>query len=133
MSNVEAPEKARAIVIGHANFSAGLISAVGQICGMGRRLAGLSIAGMTPQDIEGAIREQLAETGAHVVFTDLPAGSATIAARRIAKEDPSLVVVSGVNLAALLDFVFSSASSDSEAAESAALRGRASLNVIERT
>lgn len=133
MSDPNVAEKARAIVIGHANFSAGLISAVGQICGMGRRLAGLSIAGMTPEDIEQAIRAQLAESGARVVFTDLPAGSATIAARRIAKSDPTIVVVSSVNLAALLDFVFSAASSDAEAAESAAVRGRASLNVIERT
>jgi len=122
----------RAIVIGHGDFSAGLVSAVDQICGMAGKLVGLSMMGLTPEDIETAIRTELARTGARVIFTDLPAGSATIAARRIVKSDASVVLVSGVNLATLLDFVFNSAASPSEAARSAADRGKASLIVVER-
>ena len=125
--------KVRAIVIGHGDFSAGLVSAVDQICGMAGRLVGLSMMGLTPEDIETAIRAELARTGAHVIFTDLPAGSATLAARRIVKEDSSMVLVSGVNLATLLDFVFNTEVSPSEAARSAADRGKASLIVIERS
>jgi PTS system N-acetylgalactosamine-specific IIA component len=124
--------KPRAIVIGHGDFSAGLVSAVDQICGMAGKLVGLSMMGLTPEDIETAIRTELARTGARVIFTDLPAGSATIAARRIVKSDASVVLVSGVNLATLLDFVFNSAASPSEAARSAADRGKASLIVVER-
>jgi PTS system N-acetylgalactosamine-specific IIA component len=123
----------RAIVIGHGAFSAGLVSAVDQICGMAGKLVILSMTGLTPEDIESAIRSELARTGARVIFTDLPAGSATIAARRIVKEDSSVVLVSGVNLATLLDFVFNSAVSPSEAARSAAERGKASLIVVERS
>jgi PTS system N-acetylgalactosamine-specific IIA component len=123
----------RAIVIGHGAFSAGLVSAVDQICGMAGKLVILSMTGLTPEDIETAIRSELARTGARVIFTDLPAGSATIAARRIVKEDSSVVLVSGVNLATLLDFVFNSAVSPSEAARSAAERGKASLIVVERS
>jgi PTS system N-acetylgalactosamine-specific IIA component len=67
-----------------------------------------------------------------VIFTDLPAGSATMAARRVARDRPELVLVSGVNLATLLDFVCSSAGSPAEAARAAAERGRASLVVLER-
>src|SRR6059058_1502069 len=100
------PGKARAIVVGHGEFAAGLVSAVGQICGMADKLVVLSMMGMTPEDIERSIREQLVRTGAQVIFTDLPAGSATIAARRLVKDTPGLVLVSGVNLATLLDFVF---------------------------
>jgi PTS system N-acetylgalactosamine-specific IIA component len=135
MSNGEesAPPKVRAIVIGHGDFSAGLVSAVGQICGMGGRLVGLSMMGLTPEDIEAQIRAELARTGAHVIFTDLPAGSATLAARRIVKDDSSMVLVSGVNLATLLDFVFNTEVSPSEAARSAADRGKASLIVVERS
>jgi PTS system N-acetylgalactosamine-specific IIA component len=87
---------------------------------------------MTPEGIEGAIREQIARTGARVIFTDLPAGSATLAARRIVKDDPGVVLVSGVNLATLLDFVFNTSVPPTEAARSAAERGKASLIVVGR-
>jgi mannose/fructose-specific phosphotransferase system component IIA len=126
------PENPRAIVVGHGEFAGGLVSAVGQICGMADKLVVLSMMGMTPEDIESAIREQLARTGAKVIFTDLPAGSATIAARRIVKDEAGLVLVSGVNLATLLDFVFNTSVSPTEAARSAAERGKASLIVVGR-
>ena len=126
------PESPRAIVVGHGEFAGGLVSAVGQICGMADKLVVLSMMGMTPEDIEGTIRDHLARTGARVIFTDLPAGSATIAARRIVKDDPGLVLVSGVNLATLLDFVFSTDVSPTEAARAAAERGKASLIVVGR-
>lgn len=126
------PEQPRAIVVGHGEFAGGLVSAVGQICGMADKLVVLTMMGMTPEDIEGTIRDQLARTGAKVIFTDLPAGSATIAARRIVKDTPGLVLVSGVNLATLLDFVFSADVSPTEAARAAAERGKASLIVVGR-
>ena len=125
-------EKPRAIVVGHGEFSAGLVSAVGQICGLADKLVVLSNTGMAPGDIEAAIRSELARTGAKVIFTDLPGGSGTTAARRIAKDNPELVLVTGVNLATLLDFVFSAAGTPEEAARAAAERGKASLIVIER-
>ncbi|MDP9204664.1 MAG: hypothetical protein M3P12_04285 [Gemmatimonadota bacterium] len=131
-SESAASQLPRAIVVGHGEFSAGLVSAVGQICGLADKLVVLSNTGMGPGDIEAAIRHHLARTGARVIFTDLPGGSATIAARRIAKENPDIVLVSGVNLATLLDFVFSSAGTPEEAARAAAERGKASLIVIER-
>jgi PTS system N-acetylgalactosamine-specific IIA component len=124
--------KAKAIVVGHGEFSAGLVSAVGQICGLADKLVVLSNVGQTPEDIEATLRQQLARTGARVIFTDLPGGSATIAARRIARDTPEIVLVTGVNLATLLDFVFNSAGTPEEAARSAAERGKASLIVIER-
>ena len=83
-------------------------------------------------DSTADLRSELARTGAKVIFTDLPGGSGTIAARRIAKENPDLVLVTGVNLATLLDFVFSAGGTPEEAARAAAERGKASLIVIER-
>jgi len=126
------PDKPRAIVVGHGEFAGGLVSAVGQICGLADKLVVLSMMGKTPEDIEGAIREEIARTGARVIFTDLPARSATLAARRIVKEDPGVVLVSGVNLATLLDFVFNTEVSPTEAARAAAERGKASLIVVGR-
>jgi PTS system N-acetylgalactosamine-specific IIA component len=128
----DAPRNPRAIVVGHGEFAGGLVSAVGQICGMADKLVVMSMMGMTPGDIESAIREQLSTTGARVIFTDLPAGSATIAARRIVKDEPGLVLVSGVNLATLLDFVFNTSVPPTEAARAAAERGKASLIVVGR-
>jgi PTS system N-acetylgalactosamine-specific IIA component len=129
---VGGPDMPRAIVVGHGEFAGGLVSAVGQICGLADKLVVLSMMGKTPEDIEGAIREQIARTGARVIFTDLPAGSATLAARRIVKEDPGVVLVSGVNLATLLDFVFNTSVPPTEAARAAAERGKASLIVVGR-
>ena len=126
------PDNPRAIVVGHGEFAGGLVSAVGQICGLASKLVVLSMMGKTPEDIEGAIREEIARTGARVIFTDLPAGSATLAARRIVKEDPGVVLVSGVNLATLLDFVFNTEVPPTEAARAAAERGKASLIVVGR-
>jgi PTS system N-acetylgalactosamine-specific IIA component len=128
----DSPNKPRAIVVGHGEFAGGLVSAVGQICGMADRLVVLSMMGMTPEDIEQTLRDQLARTGAQVIFTDLPAGSATIAARRIVKDTPGLVLVSGVNLATLLDFVFNTEIPPTDAARAAAERGKASLIVVGR-
>lgn len=124
--------QSRAILVGHGEFSAGLASAVQQITGMADRFICLSNTGMSPTDIEAALRSKSEEAGATVIFTDLPAGSATLAARRVARDRPDIVLVSGVNLATLLDFVCSSAATPGEAARSAAERGRASLVVLDR-
>ncbi len=132
MSDPGASETTRAIIIGHGEFSAGLASAVQQITGMADRFICLSNTGMAPSDIESTLRAKAVEAGVSVIFTDLPAGSATLAARRVARDHPELVLVSGVNLATLLDFVCSSAPTAGEAARSAAERGRASLVVLER-
>ena len=131
MSDADTP-KARAIIIGHGEFSAGLASAVEQITGMADRFVCMSNTGMAPGDIESSLRSKVAEVGAMVIFTDLPAGSATLAARRVARDSPDIVLVSGVNLATLLDFVCSASDSPGEAARAAAERGRASLVVLER-
>jgi len=131
MSDADAP-RARAIVIGHGEFSAGLVSAVEQITGMSDRFVCLSNTGMGPGDIEALLRSSVASAGVSVIFTDLPAGSATLAARRVARDSSELVLVSGVNLATLLDFACSTADSPGDAARAAAERGRASLVVLER-
>jgi len=55
-----------------------------------------------------------------------------IAARRIVRDDPGIVLVSGINLATLLDFVFSTDQSPMDAARAAAERGKASLIVVGR-
>jgi mannose/fructose-specific phosphotransferase system component IIA len=117
----------RALVVGHGAFAAGLISAVDQITGRGGMLVGISNTGMTPEEIQAEVRRHC-EDGVRVVFTDLPGGSATICARRVSAERNGMVIVSGVNLPALLDFVLNT-DSPVESVERAAARGRETIGI----
>jgi PTS system N-acetylgalactosamine-specific IIA component len=119
----------RAIVAGHGEFAAGLLSAVSQITGRGDAFVAMSNRDMSAQDVERALREQMDAGALEVIFTDLPAGSCTMAARRLLRERPALVLVTGTNLATLLDFVFHTDVPAREAAQHAAEKGRAALVV----
>jgi PTS system N-acetylgalactosamine-specific IIA component len=80
-------------------------------------------------DIQALLRSRLQETGALVIFTDLHAGSCTMAARRVLRDVPGAVLVAGANLPMLLDFVLSSDPDPVAAARAAAERGRAAVSV----
>ena len=121
---------ARAIVAGHGEFAAGLISAVEQITGRGDSFLPVAITGLGAEDIERLLRERMLETGIRVVFTDLQAGSCTMAARRVLRGMSDAVVVCGTNLPLLLDFVFNDRASAVEAARHAAERGRAAIALV---
>ena len=116
---------ARAIVAGHGTFAAGLISAVDQITGLGAQFVGLSNTGLGAGAIEDQVRALIAQTGASVVFTDLPAGSCTMAVRRIAKVGPAITLVTGVTLPTLLAFALGA-----DAEESLA-RGKEAMMLFE--
>jgi N-acetylgalactosamine PTS system EIIA component len=124
---------ARAIVAGHAEFAAGLVSAVEQITGRGSQLIAVSVAGLSVQDIEELLRSKMLETGVRVIFTDLQAGSCTMASRRILRGVEDAVLVAGANLPTLLDFVFAEGRPGPEAARHAAERGRAAITALGAT
>ena len=123
MSNV------RALVAGHGTFAEGMLSAVEQITGRSDLFIGVTNRDLSAQGVEELMRERLNASGATVIFTDLPAGSCTMAARRIQREHPTIAVVTGVNLATLLDYAFHADNGDVSAVEHAADKGRASLVV----
>jgi N-acetylgalactosamine PTS system EIIA component len=129
MSNPHSATKPRAIVIGHGNFAAGMLSAVEKITGQGAVLLALSVQDKSLQQIEEWLRAHLGESGARVVFTDLQAGSASMAARKALRDLPNVVLVVGANLPMLLDFVLSNAGTPVEAARHAAERGRQAIVV----
>lgn len=97
-------EAPKAIVAGHGAFAEGMISAVEQIAGRADRFIAVSNTGLAPGDIETKLRDLLDATGARIIFTDLPAGSCTIAARRIQRDRPDLVLVTGAALPTILSF-----------------------------
>ena len=97
----------RAVVAGHGDFATGIIAAVQQISGVGHRFRAVSNAALGASALDAVLREAVLALGATVVFTDLPAGSCTIAARRLAHDLPNLAVVTGANLPMLLDYALS--------------------------
>jgi PTS system N-acetylgalactosamine-specific IIA component len=119
----------RAIVAGHGEFAAGLVTAVEQITGRGAQFVPVAVHGLSVQDIEELIRQRMIDAGVSVIFTDLAAGSCTMAARRILRGMSDAVLIAGANLPMLLDFVFAEGRSAPEAARHAAERGRSSISV----
>ncbi|MDQ3083171.1 MAG: hypothetical protein M3R07_13275 [Gemmatimonadota bacterium] len=117
----------RAIVAGHAAFPEGIISAVDQISGAGGLFIAVSNKGLCGDDIEEVFRAAAEPDGIKVFFTDLPAGSATLAVRRMMRVDSSIVLITGANVATLLEFAFCSGDDPVAAARQAADKGRAAL------
>ena len=123
----DAPSAPRAIVAGHGNFPDGIVNAVDQISGRGDVFVSLSNKGLSGEDIESRLSRVSTESGVKVFFTDLPGGSATLAVRRLMRVNPDLVLVTGANLATLLEFVFQSEADPLAAAKNAVEKGRAAL------
>ena len=119
----------RALVAGHADFAAGMISAVEQITGKGDVLVPIQVTGLCGDDIQKLLHDSLVSFGINVIFTDLQAGSCTMAARRVLREVPDGVLVAGANLPMLLDFAMSTNPSAPDAARASAEKGRAAVTV----
>jgi PTS system N-acetylgalactosamine-specific IIA component len=117
----------RAIVAGHGSFAEGLISAVHQITGHGDVFVAVTNTGLCAEDIMGTLTRILDETGARVIFTDLPAGSCTMAVRRLLRARGDVVLITGSNVPMLLDFAMHNGTDDIEAAHATVERARAAI------
>lgn len=112
-------EPLRGVVAGHGRVAEALVHAVEEISGVAGALVPVSNAdcdrGSLEEKIEAAI-------GGHpaIVFVDLASGSCLFAALHRLRMHPDARVVTGVNLAMLLDFVFHR----DQTAEAAAARAR---------
>jgi PTS system N-acetylgalactosamine-specific IIA component len=128
VSGGELPSGPRAVVAGHGEFAAGIVSAVQHIGGVGHVFQALTNSSLDAAGLDAALRAAVAALGARVIFTDLPAGSCTIAAHRLAREVPGLIVVTGANLPMLLDYALGGGDAGL-AADRAAATGRAAITV----
>jgi N-acetylgalactosamine PTS system EIIA component len=115
----------RALIAGHGSFAAGMISAVEQITGLTGVFVPITNSGLSPGGIEQALRDAIAQYDVRVVFTDLPAGSCTMASRRLTKDGTVVTIVTGVTLPTLLAFALGAP--PREALE----RGRDAMIVVE--
>lgn len=121
----------QAIVVGHGDFAMGLVSALHAITGRADAFVAVSNAGLGPDGVERVLRETVDSLAMGVIFTDLPMGSCTIAARKVQRAHPGLVVVTGTNLATMLEFVMQLDLPAPEAAARAVARGKETLVLIE--
>jgi len=120
----------RAVVAGHGDFATGMISAVDQITGRGAVFAPMTNRDLSVDDITRNLESLIEHSGAAVVFTDLPAGSATVAARRVQRTRPELIVVTAISLPVLLDFVFQGDLAAADAARHAVEKGHGALAIV---
>ena len=108
----------------------GVLDAVARISGVRDVLVPFSNEGLGAAELEAALERVLDEAAARVVFTDLPAGSCTMAARRLARRRPGLVVASGANLPLLLTYVLSADPDPVTAVQGAVEKGRAGVALL---
>ena len=107
------------IVAGHGDVAAALVRAVEQISGVTGVLTPVSNTDCDRGTLEAKIESAINDHPA-VIFVDLASGSCLFAALHRIKVHPDVRVVTGVNLAMLLDFVFHRELT----AEAAAMRAR---------
>ncbi len=120
----------KAIVLAHGNVAEALVAAVDLITRGGGPLFPLSTQNLGAAEIDALLRERVDALGARVIFTDLPAGSCNFAACRLLKDRPGLMVVTGVNLPALLQFATRDTASDADAVAAAVERGGSALRLL---
>lgn len=114
----------------HAVLAQALVEAVDQITGEGSALVPVSNEGCSLALLE----ERLAAAAGDlpcVLFVDLPGGSCLQAAAHYLRLHPECAVVSGVNLAMLVDFVYHRDLSAAEAARRALETGNRALRLIQ--
>lgn len=113
------------VVIGHGTLAAALIDAVERIAGGDRGLIAISNTDCDRKALEQQITEAVAGRPA-IVFIDMPSGSCMFAAMHRLQSMPDVRLVTGVNLAMLLEFVFNrDGNVDDVAAQVAAAGARA--------
>jgi mannose/fructose-specific phosphotransferase system component IIA len=118
----------RGVIVSHAALAQALVSAVTVITGVDGALLAVSNDGCDSGALAARITQAVG-AGPAVLFVDLPGGSCLTGAVRLAKGKTDLAVVTGVNLAMLLDFVFHRDVTPAEAARRAAAAGGKAIRV----
>jgi mannose/fructose-specific phosphotransferase system component IIA len=121
-------EELRGVVVCHGPMAGALVQAAEQISGVDAALIPVSNMGCDRDTLEQRV---LAAVDQHpaVIFVDMASGSCLIAVLKRLRADPSVRVVTGVNLAMLVDFVFHRSLSPEEAASRAVTIGQGSIRL----
>lgn len=116
------------IVLAHAEVAQAFVSAVGAIAGEEHGLVPVSNEGCDRKAIVERLEQAIAGRPS-VVFADLPGGSCAFSAAAYARAHPEVRVVTGVNLAMLLDFAFHRDVTPEEAARRAVDTGKGAVRL----
>jgi mannose/fructose-specific phosphotransferase system component IIA len=118
----------RGVVVCHGPLAGALVDAAVQISGVGDALTAVSNTGCD----RGTLEERVAaavNAGPAIVFVDLASGSCLFAVLNRLRAMEGVKVVTGVNLAMLVDFLFHRTLSPDEAASRAATAGTKAIRV----
>lgn len=116
------------VIVSHAAVAEALVAAVAAITGIDGALVAVSNDGCDDDGIGDRLRQAVGERPT-VLFVDLPGGSCLTNSMRYAKLHAGVSVVTGVNLAMLLDFVFHRDVAPAEAARRAVEAGGKAIRV----
>lgn len=119
-------EPLRGVVVCHGDLAAALVTAVEQITGLTGHLVPVTNTGCDRDSLEARIADAIAGAPA-VVFIDMASGSCLFAALHRFRGDPNVKVVTGVNLAMLIDFAFHVEESPTEAVARAVATGERAI------
>ena len=122
-------EPLKGVVVSHAGLAQSLVDAAEAISGVTGVLVPVSNEGCDGGSLQARIGEAIG-AGPAIVFVDLPGGSCLTGAVRIARDQGhGVAVVTGVNLAMLLDFVFHRDAEPAAAAERARDAGGRAIRI----
>ena len=116
------------VVVCHGSIASALVEAAEQISGVRGVLKPVSNSGCDRGALEARILEAVGDQDT-VVFVDMAAGSCLIAVLAQLRERSNVKVVTGVNLAMLVDFVFHLSQTPDAAASRAAAAGERAIKV----
>jgi len=122
----------RIVIAGHGGFPEGLLSAAQLICGA---LDDVQTVGLQPDDTPEAFHERLlaaapASDDPVLLLTDLIGGTPHNMCLLLARRRPSAVLISGVNLAVLMEAAMSLDALDAASVERLVESGRAALGEV---
>jgi mannose/fructose-specific phosphotransferase system component IIA len=121
-------EELLGVVVCHGALAGALVQAAEQISGLQGVLVPVSNTGCDRDTLEQRVLAAVDGRPA-VVFVDLASGSCSFAVLKRLRGEPSVKVVTGVNLAMLVDFVFHRLLSPAEAASRAVAAGEKSIRI----
>lgn len=116
------------VVVCHGALAGALVDAVEQVSGVRGVLVAVSNSGCDRGRLEERIVAAVGDRPT-VVFVDMASGSCLIAALAQLRTRPDVRVVTGVNLAMLVDFVFHLSQTPEVAAARAASTGEQAIKV----
>jgi mannose/fructose-specific phosphotransferase system component IIA len=121
-------EELQGVVVCHGTLAEALVHAADQISGLSGALVPVSNTGCDRDALEERVLAAVNGRPA-VVFVDLASGSCLFAVLKRLRSQESVKVVTGVNLAMLVDFVFHRSLSPADAASRAVAAGEKSIRM----